>query len=98
MRQGFEWVSGAGLVASYDSTERVSKTFCRTCGSGLVTFYRHREDIIGLPLGGVLGDIGQRPEFHIFVGSKASWHEVTDDLPAHDELPPDSSLLHALTE
>ena len=28
-----------------------------------------------------------RPTAHIYVGSKARWHEITDDLPQHDELP-----------
>jgi hypothetical protein len=27
------------------------------------------------------------PAFHIFVGSKAPWHEITDDLPQHLEHP-----------
>jgi hypothetical protein len=26
-----------------------------------------------------------RPTEHIFVGSKAPWHEITDDLPQADE-------------
>jgi hypothetical protein len=32
-------------------------------------------------------DPGIRPERHIYVGSKAPWFEITDDLPQHDELP-----------
>ena len=27
-----------------------------------------------------------RPTRHIYVGSKAPWFEITDDLPQHDEL------------
>jgi hypothetical protein len=26
--------------------------------------------------------------FHIFVGSKAAWYEITDPLPQYGELPP----------
>jgi hypothetical protein len=26
-----------------------------------------------------------KPTAHIFVGSKAPWYEITDDLPQHDE-------------
>jgi hypothetical protein len=29
-----------------------------------------------------------RPGAHIFVGSKAPWFDITDDLPQHAELPP----------
>jgi hypothetical protein len=28
-----------------------------------------------------------KPTAHMFVGSKASWHEILDDLPQHDESP-----------
>ena len=30
-----------------------------------------------------------RPQRHIFVGSKAPWFTITDDLPQHDRFPPD---------
>jgi len=28
-----------------------------------------------------------RPSMHIFVESKASWYEITDELPQHDGFP-----------
>ena len=31
-----------------------------------------------------------RPREHIFVGSKAPWHEISDQLPQHEEWPPES--------
>ncbi|MFM7967633.1 hypothetical protein ACF2JD_04650 [Aeromonas sp. A-5] len=30
----------------------------------------------------------QRPAFHIFVGSKAPWHQIGDDCPQFDTRPP----------
>ena len=41
-------------------------------------------------MGTLVDDPGIRPMFHIFVGSKAPWHEITDLLPQYDELPPDA--------
>ncbi len=35
-------------------------------------------------------DPGVRAEFHVFVGSKAPWFEITDRLPRFDEFPPAS--------
>ena len=32
-------------------------------------------------------DPGRRPREHIFVGSKAPWHEITDVLPQFEEWP-----------
>jgi hypothetical protein len=34
------------------------------------------------------GDPGVRPREHIFVGSKAPWHEITDALPQYAQWPP----------
>ncbi len=33
-------------------------------------------------------DPGSRPMCHVFVGSKAPWHQITDDLPRYDGFPP----------
>jgi len=38
-------------------------------------------------LGTLDDDPGVKPEFHVFVGSKAPWHDITDDLPQWDEKP-----------
>ena len=42
----------------------------------------------GVPLGILDDDPGVRPEFHNFVGSKASWFEITDDLPQNVRFAP----------
>jgi hypothetical protein len=39
-------------------------------------------------LASVDGDPGVRPTEHIFTGSKAPWHDITDGLPQHREWPP----------
>ncbi len=41
------------------------------------------------PAGNLEGDPGIRPTKHMFVGSKAGWYEITDDLPQHEEYPPE---------
>ena len=38
-------------------------------------------------MGSFYDDPGVRPSGHIFVGSKATWDEITDDLPQADEWP-----------
>jgi hypothetical protein len=45
-----------------------------------------------VPAGNLEGDPGIRPTKHMFVGSKASWHTITDDLPQHDEYPPEFGM------
>ena len=40
-----------------------------------------------LPAGSIDGDPGVGEWIHIYVGSKASWDEITDLLPQHEEAP-----------
>ena len=72
-------------------TEHLSKNgtesydlFCGLCGSVLYSVVR--EGAIAHVLMGCLIDTPTiRPSLHIFVGSKAPWYEITDDLPQHQE-------------
>jgi len=41
-----------------------------------------------LALGILDDDPGSRPSCHVFVGSKAPWHEITDELPQHESFAP----------
>ena len=82
----FRWVAGEQLVARYESSPGRGWIFCRTCGSTLGGIENGRVDSI--TLGTVEGDPGVRPRSHIFVGSKAPWHEITDGLPRFEEWPP----------
>jgi len=78
---GFHWRAGESLLARFESSPGEERTFCRVCGSTLVTLFRDRPDEIGLALGTLDGDPGVRPWAHVFVGSKAPWYEIEDDLP-----------------
>jgi len=41
-----------------------------------------------VPMGSLDDDPGIRPTAHIFVGSKAPWFEIADDLPQYKESTP----------
>lgn len=85
----FHWSSGEQLISTYEYSSGVHRCFCRQCGSALGAM-GERGGLIWVALGTVTGDPGLRPEAHIFVGSKAPWHEITDHLPQFDEWPPDT--------
>lgn len=84
---GFQWLTGQSLVSRYESSPGEFRTFCSNCGSNLVTEFELNRDVLGLPLGVLDSDPGVRPERHVFVGSKAPWHEITDALPQWQTLP-----------
>ena len=81
----FKWISGEKLVKIYETASGAGWCFCRECGSTLAGNQNGR--ITSITLGTVAGDPGTRPAFHIFVGSKAPWHEITDKLPQFEERP-----------
>jgi len=86
-RKDFMWVKGEDNLSKYHSSKNVIKTFCKTCGTSLISMYEDKPDYIGLPIGGLEQDPGSRPVANIFVGSKSPWYEITDHLPQYEELP-----------
>jgi hypothetical protein len=89
-KEAFRWLAGEELVSGYESSPGETRTFCRVCGATLRTFFRDHPEQIGLPLGTLDDDPGLRPSAHVWVGSKAPWWEITDELPQHNgglELP-----------
>jgi len=75
----FRWTQGEELVSRYESSPLTYRCFCKICGSQLAAF--DDKEIRCVPLGSTDGDPGLRPEFHIYVSSKAPWYEITDALP-----------------
>jgi hypothetical protein len=59
---------------------------CARCGSLLYSVVREGE-WVHVTLGTLVDEPGIKPTAHIFVGSKAPWFTITDDLPQHQELP-----------
>ena len=82
----FRWMCGEELVTHYDSSPNMGRMFCSLCGSILGATEGGQIDSI--TLGTVEGDPDIRPRSHIFVGSKAAWHEISDGLPQFEEWPP----------
>ncbi len=77
---------GAEHVAAWESAPGLRRAFCRRCGSvvpGQVT-----AEMAYFPCGNFDGHPGVPVLAHIFVASKAPWHEITDALPRFDAYPP----------
>ena len=79
--RGEEW------IAEYQSSADSVRTFCRRCGSKLAFQNSQTPDEIWIPAGTFDDDPGIRPTYHMFVGSKAPWFEITDDLPQYSGEP-----------
>lgn len=59
---------------------------CKACGSLLYSVVRGGQ-YVHVAMGTLIDTPSIRPTQHIYVGSKAPWHEITDNLPQFDELP-----------
>lgn len=57
---------------------------CKKCGSLLYSVVREGA-FVHVALGTLTDDPAIRPSAHIFVGSKAPWFTITDDLPQYEE-------------
>ena len=82
-RDKLEVVQGADSLLVW-GTEDENHTRCAICGSLLYSVVRDGE-YVHVALGSLEDEPGIRPTEHIFVGSKAPWFEITDDLPQSDE-------------
>jgi len=84
-RDRLEVVEGAdGLLVWGD--DEGNHTRCGVCGSLLYSVVRDG-GWVHVALGSLADEPSIRPQGHIYVGSKAPWFEITDDLPQFDELP-----------
>lgn len=64
--------------------EDLNDTRCEACGSLLFSVVR-KGAYVHVALGSLVDTPSIRPTAHIFVGSKASWFDITDDLPQFKE-------------
>ena len=67
--------------------ELANDTRCAVCGSLLFSVVQDGARV-HVALGSLVDPPSIRPTEHIFVGSKAPWFEITDDLPQFDEYVP----------
>ena len=64
--------------------ENGNDTHCKTCGSLLYSVVRDGA-YVHVAMGTLTDDPSIRPSAHIFVGSKAPWFTITDDLPQYEK-------------
>ena len=75
--EGFDNLMLYGDEAGHDA-------HCRRCGSLLYSVVRDGA-FVHVAMGTLLDAPSIRPAAHIFVGSKAPWYAITDDLPQYQE-------------
>jgi hypothetical protein len=82
-REKLEVVQGADSLLVWGD-DNANHTRCAVCGSLLYSVVRDGA-WVHVALGSLEDDPTIRPTEHIFVGSKAPWFEITDELPQSEE-------------
>ncbi len=83
----FKLTTGDDLIQTYESSPDTRRAFCRVCGSRAPSRSRDGK-LYFVPAGLLNDDPGVKPALHIFVGSKAPWWDITDDLPQFEKWVP----------
>jgi hypothetical protein len=80
-REKLELLAG-GDALLINGEDDLNDTRCAVCGSLLYSVVRDGE-YVHVALGSLVDEPNMRPTKHIFVGSKAPWFTITDDLPQY---------------
>lgn len=83
-REKLELTDGADRLLVFGD-EDGNHTRCAACGSLLYSVVREGA-YVHVAMGSLVDAPSIRPTGHIYVGSKAPWFEITDDLPQYEEL------------
>ncbi len=78
-REKLTIVEGAETLMTFGDADG-NNTHCKLCGSLLYSVVRAGA-FVHIAMGTLVDDPRIRPTEHIFVGSKAPWFTITDDLP-----------------
>jgi len=82
-REKFTLTEGADGLLIYGG-DAAHDAHCKRCGSLLYSVVRDGA-WVHVTMGTLVDEPTIRPQRHIFVGSKAPWFTITDDLPQHHE-------------
>jgi hypothetical protein len=83
-REKLELTDGQDRLLVFGEDE-LNDTRCALCGSFLFSVVREGA-YVHVALGSLVDTPSIRPTEHIYVGSKAPWFEITDNLPQRSEL------------
>lgn len=83
----FNITQGAAALATYRSEAGVCRSFCSHCGSPIIAYRESDPDTLRLRIGTLDTPLPTQVSAHIFVASKAEWHDFHDDAPQYAERP-----------
>jgi hypothetical protein len=86
-RAAFIYDCGEQDLKCYASSNSLGRVFCSHCGSHILVEIQSEPESLYLAMGTMEGSPQLPPGYHIYVGSKAPWHPISDDLPQYETEP-----------
>ena len=83
----FKYNSDIKYLKSYASSKDCQRIFCQICGSNIMFLHKSKPEKYYVSAGLLNGDLSLPEAHHVFVGSKANWYDITDNLKQHQEYP-----------
>ena len=84
-RSNFSLSDPHDSLREYESSPAKFRVFCSNCGSPLYAYLSSTPDLIRVRLGTLDTTFTKHAKAHTFVGDKATWEDISGDLPQFDE-------------
>jgi len=79
--KNFSIIQGEDALTAHKLSTTQTRYFCKFCGSPVKSENTEIQGKVRVRLGTIDSDIKEKPQAHIFVGSKAGWDHIDDSLP-----------------
>lgn len=89
VRDKLRYLSGEADIKTYASSAFNDRIFCGICGSSILVETNKEPEFVYLSMSTVQGDPPRPRGYHQYVGSKAPWHEIVDNLEQYAGEPPE---------
>jgi len=86
IRDSLKFSKGQDLLTEYESTGGI-RTFCSNCGSRLMNYAKDGGDYLSIAISCLDSSYQGEAVAHCFAGSKAPWHQLSENIPSFEELP-----------
>lgn len=85
--RAFTLIRGQELLKGFESSPGKQRTFCLNCGSPIYSALASKPGIVRIRAGLINEPLDTRPAFHMYIGDKANWWSIQDDLPQYEKAP-----------
>ena len=80
----FRITAGEEALKKFASSKTNHRLFCGNCGSNILAAENETTNFVYLAMGTVDGSPDLPEAYHIYVASKAPWHDITDSAPQYE--------------